>query len=154
MKVFVFTFSTPNFPGRRPLLFMIFNVYLCGSSLACLAGAKFLTIFNVYLCGSSLACLAGANFFKIFHCVWYAADWSGWLLAADILQWGVSGCDSDAATFFAEVVVAPTFSGAAAVFVLRTVFILKRGVIPEHNTTWLAWKAWKAWKLKIRLFVP
>ena len=41
--------------------FEVFNVSLCGSSLACLAGAKLFKVFNVYLCDSSLASLAEAN---------------------------------------------------------------------------------------------
>ena len=41
-------------------LFCVFNVYLCGPSLACLGGAKLFKIFSVYLCEPSLACLAGS----------------------------------------------------------------------------------------------
>ena len=48
-------------------LFCVFNVHLCGASLACLAGAFFFTIFNVYLCGHSIACLAGAKLFTMFN---------------------------------------------------------------------------------------
>ena len=42
------------------------KVYLYGSCVAGLAGAKFFKIFNIYLCGSFVAGLAGAKFFMIF----------------------------------------------------------------------------------------
>ena len=48
-------------------LFCVFNAYLCGPSLAFLAGEFFFTIFHVHPCGPSQACLAGAKFLKIFN---------------------------------------------------------------------------------------
>ena len=63
MKVYLYGSFVAGLAGAK--FFKIFNVYLCGSFIAGLAGATFFKIFNVYLCGSYLAGLAGAKIFKI-----------------------------------------------------------------------------------------